>query len=121
MHNTFATELLFILILTSLSLLLINPFQFWMPTSIHITVVALTLTIFSAFSLFIWKAQAIDEREKWHRLVESRISFLSGAFVLICGILFQSFSHQVDLWLVLALFVMFISKIITSAIISVTH
>lgn len=82
-----------------------------MPTNMGpMFAVFLTVT-FLVFSSFVWKENSADERESLHVLNAGRISFLAGSFVLVVGIVYQSFKHSIDPWLVYALVIMILAKI----------
>lgn len=68
---------------------------------------------FLAFSAYITRERSADERDSVHILKASRLSYLVGVGVLIVGIIVQTFSHEVDRWLVLALCSMIFSKLIS--------
>ena len=97
----------------ALSVVLLNPFGVFMPDMLVIALVAIMLVAFSFFSVFIIKESARDEREVLLRMVASRYAFLLGAAILMAGITYQTFSHDVDPWLVVALASMIGAKIIT--------
>lgn len=66
--------------------------------------------LFCIFASFIWKENARDERENLHKMIAGRIAFLAGSAVLVIGIVLQSLSHQLDVWLVITLVVMILAK-----------
>ncbi len=100
-------------VLVILTILLLNPFHFWMPTMIHMVMLALTLAIFALFAIFILRERIQDEREAIHRMLSGRVAFLTGSALLTIGIVFQSLQHSVDVWLVIVLVAMVLSKLIT--------
>ena len=101
------------IILLVLLLLIINPFHFWMPSMIVDTVMVLILVVFGIFAVYLLQEKVVDEREYAHRLLSGRWAFLSGATVLIVGIVVQGIWGGIDPWLFLALVVMIIVKIAT--------
>ncbi len=98
-------------ILIALLLLIWNPWSFWMPTMMLVSVLIALLIAFSLFASFILQEKVADEREGSHRMLAGRAAFLTGSAVLMIGIFVQAFSHAVDIWLVVALVVMIITKI----------
>ena len=104
----FASALLILLFI-----LFLNPLMIWMPSSMEMLVVALTLVAFAVFASFLWREQGGDEREREHRSLAGRVAFLSGAIVITVGITYQSFYHTIDPWLISTLIVMVLSKLIS--------
>ena len=105
-------ELINALALVFCAILLLNPFHIWMPNMVALFVLALILVFFGIFASFLLREQAGDERDVLHRMLAGRNAFLSGSFVLLSGIVVESFSHHtVDPWIVIALVVMIVVKI----------
>lgn len=113
MKNKFIYEILTSIVLIILSVLLLNPFYFWMPDMFVVLILAILFILFSVYASFVIREGASDEREGYHRMMAGRNAFLVGAGVLLLGIGFQTLSHSVDKWLVLALVGMILAKIIT--------
>ncbi|MEK7579283.1 MAG: hypothetical protein AAB460_02000 [Patescibacteria group bacterium] len=99
--------------LIALAILLLNPFQFWMPDVVVICLLAVTLGLFGIFASFILRERVADEREGLHRTLAGRNAFLAGSGVLTLAIVVQGYTHSVDPWLVIALVAMIIVKILT--------
>ena len=99
--------------LIALAILLLNPFQFWMPDVVVICLLAVTLGLFGIFASFILRERVADEREGLHRTLACRNAFLAGSGVLTLAIVVQGYTHSVDPWLVIALVAMIIVKILT--------
>ena len=99
--------------LVILAVLLLNPFHFWMPDMMVMGMLVVILVLFGIFASFILREKTFDERDSLHRTLAGRNAFLSGATVLILGIIVQGYSHSVDPWLVIALTIMIITKIFT--------
>ncbi len=97
-------------VLITLLILLVNPMDFWMSSSIVMMIEIIILTLFAVFAIFIWREQIQDERESLHRLMADRIAFLVGAGILLLSILWQSFWHSLDFLLVIALCCMILAK-----------
>jgi hypothetical protein len=96
-----------------IAILLLNPFHFWMPDMVVMCMLAITLGLFGIFASFILRESIIDERDSQHRTLAGRNAFLAGSGVLTIGIVVQGYAHAVDPWLVSALVVMIVTKIIT--------
>jgi hypothetical protein len=93
------------------AILLLNPFHFWMPDMIVMSMLAIALVLFGIFASFVLREKSIDERDDQHRTLAGRNAFLAGSATLIIGIIVQGYSHAVDEWLVMTLIVMVIAKI----------
>ncbi len=111
MKNNFTRELIFAVALVVLAVLLLNPFHFWMPNIAVMCMLAIALALFGIFASFVLKEKVFDERDSVHRTLAGRNAFLSGATVIVLGIVFQGFKHSIDPWLVIALITMVIVKI----------
>ena len=68
---------------------------------------------FLFFVAFLFKEKSEDERESTHILKASRISYLVGVLVLVCGLIIQTLMHDIDIWLVYAIIAMVLSKLIS--------
>lgn len=113
MKNNLFIEVVVSLALVALAILLLNPFHFWMPDMMVMTMLALTFVAFAALAVFVLRESAADEREETHKMLSGRFAFLAGSALLTLGLIIQSFSHRVDVWLVVALAGMVIAKIAT--------
>ena len=112
MKNSFLTEIIISAVLIGLLILLLNPFDFLMPSPIQTMTIAAVLIIFISFCVFVWREKSRDEREQLHKQIASRFAYLTGATVLIIAIVIQSFNHTLDPWIVIALIVMILAKIV---------
>ena len=112
MKNNLLQEIFVSLVLIVLLVLFLNPFGLWMPTALLMMMVLGFVVMFALFASFIWKENVRDEREGLHKMMAGRIAFLSGTALLVIGIIVQSFKHELDFWLVLALGTMILAKII---------
>ena len=110
MKNNFAGEIAVSVVLVLLLVALFDPMGWLMPMPAQLMAVALFVAAFAAFATFMWREHAVDERESLHRLIASRAAFLAGAGILVAAIVVQSFSHDVDPFLPLALGTMVIAK-----------
>ncbi|OGI92485.1 hypothetical protein A2933_01080 [Candidatus Nomurabacteria bacterium RIFCSPLOWO2_01_FULL_46_18] len=113
MKNKITKEIIIPLTLVVLAVLLLNPFNFWMPDMMVMGMLAILLVLFGIFASFILKEKVFDERDNVNRSLAGRNAFLAGSAILMLGIVIQGYSHRVDSWLVIALVVMIIVKIST--------
>jgi cytochrome bd-type quinol oxidase subunit 2 len=96
-----------------IAILLLNPFDFWMPDMVVMCMLAVTLGLFALFASFILRERTDDERDDQHRTLAGRNAFLVGAGMLTLAIVTQGYKHDVDPWLVVTLISMILTKIIT--------
>ncbi len=113
MKNKITKEIIVPLTLVVITILLLNPFNFWMPDMMVMGMLVALLILFGIFASFILQEKVFDERDAVNRSLAGRNAFLSGSAILMLGIVIQGYSHKVDSWLVIALVVMIIVKIIT--------
>lgn len=106
-------ETLVTVCLIALAILLLNPFEFWMPDMMVMVMLAFTLGLFGIFASFILREEKTDERDSAHRTLAGRNAFLAGSGILTLAIVIQGYTHSVDPWLVITLIVMIIVKILT--------
>lgn len=109
--SQFNTELIVSIILIGVLLIFLYPSALLMPETLQAMLMLVLITVFLAFLGLIWKEQAYDERDDFHRLHAGRFSFLAGATILVIGILIQNFNHDVDPWLVATLIIMILVKV----------
>jgi len=100
----------FLLVLALFSVL--GPSQLTMPSSITLMLIVLSILAFLIYIGVIWKERAVDEREELHVLRAGRNSFLVGMSVLMTGVIFQSFNHVLDPWIVVAMIAMVLTKVL---------
>lgn len=112
MKNSLLQEVLISGILIVLLILFLNPFGFWMPTTLLMMMVLGLVVVFTLFASFVWKENHRDEREGLHKMMAGRIAFLVGTALLVLGIIVQSFKHDLDPWLVLTLGGMIVAKVV---------
>lgn len=110
MKNNFK-ETIITLSLIVIAILLLNPFHFWMPDMMVMSMLAIALVLFGVFASFILREKSIDERDDQHRTLAGRNAFLVGSATLLLGIIVQGYSHAVDPWLVITLIAMAVVKI----------
>lgn len=112
MQNNFTKEIAVSLMLVVLTILLLNPFHFWMPDMMVMVMLVLTFVVFALLAIFVLREKAQDEREVAHRMLSGRIAFLTGSALLTIGIIVQGLQHTIDAWLVVSLVAMVLSKIV---------
>ncbi len=115
MKNNIFTQTTVALLLIVLLLFILNPFHFWMPPMLATMILVAVLVLFAFYASFVLSERAFDEREAVHRLQAGRSAYLLGSVVLMAGIIIQAFQHHLDGWLIGALVVMLVSKIVTRA------
>lgn len=106
-------EALVTISLIVLAVLLLNPFNFWMPDMMVICMLAISVALFGLFASFILREKTLDERDDAHRALAGRNAFLAGSSILMIGIVIQGYAHAVDPWLVVVLVIMIVVKITT--------
>lgn len=96
-----------------IAILFLNPGHLAMPESmISMLIIGLVIS-FLAFSAYIFREKASDEREAVHILTAGRISYLVGVGTIILGVIFQALKHDIDPWLVISLCAMVFSKLLS--------
>jgi hypothetical protein len=106
-------ETIITICLIIVAVLLLNPFNFWMPDMMLMGILASALVLFAIFASFVLRERVIDERDNVHRTLAGRNAFLSGSAMLMLGIILQGYSHTVDPWLVISLIIMIVVKIVS--------
>jgi uncharacterized membrane protein YgdD (TMEM256/DUF423 family) len=84
-----------------------------MPDSVNMMLILGLILGFLGFIGLVWREQASDEREVVHIGKAGRWSFFSGAAVLVVGIVVQAMQHNIDPWLLYALSIMVLAKLIS--------
>lgn len=111
MKSNYIKETVLSLLVVLSAVLLINPFMFWMPTAFDMMIVVFAL-LFLALIGVTWKESAGDEREDAHKFMAGRMAYLAGSGVIVLGIVVEALRHAVDPWLVAALAVMVLAKVV---------
>ncbi len=110
-NNSFTKEIIASIALLGLLGLFIEPFGYMPPMAV-MPIALISIIIFIILSSFIWHEQAQDEREAMHSFVAGRLAFLAGTATLLIGILQQALRHQpLDIWLLIALCAMVVTKL----------
>ena len=98
--------------LAIIALLAIAPKTILMPTSLQMLLLAIVLGLVAAFLVLLWREQPDDEREMQNQALASRLAYIVGSLVLIGALIIQSFNHDLDPAVPIALFAMIATKII---------
>lgn len=91
----------------------LNPTHILMPETIHTMLLVGLVLGFLAFVSLIWREKANDEREAVHIYKSARISFFTGAAILVVAIVIQTTMHEIDPWLLCALSGMVVAKLLS--------
>lgn len=113
MKNKKYKEIIIALLLIALTILILNPYHFWMAGMMQITILALIFILFVIYASFIIREKAVDEREDLHRMLAGRNAFLAGTAVLVIAMIYEAYTYMVDRWIVVALIIMILTKIFT--------
>ena len=113
MKNNLLQEILISALLIILLVLFLNPFDFWMPTTLLMMMVLGLVVVVALFASFVWRENHRDEREGFHKMMAGRIAYLTGTALLTLGIIVQSFNHELDSWLIFTLAGMIVAKVIS--------
>jgi len=106
------SEIIISLIFLVVLFFCLDPFDWFMPSMLEMFLLVLLVLVFAAFATFVWKEGKGDEREVMHNMLAGRFAYLAGTTTLIVGIVVQSLEHKTDHWLIIALAIMVISKMI---------
>ncbi|TAJ14813.1 hypothetical protein EPO56_01590 [Patescibacteria group bacterium] len=109
------------IILVGLLTLLGDPFMVWMPMGGQMFVLlgaTIFLCIWAGFVMF---ENSHDEREVLHMQSAGRFAYLSGIGVLLIALIYQGFTHAIDSWILGALAVMVVSKLIARLYLERSH
>lgn len=111
MRDSFLGEMLISLVLVGLLIFYLHPFEPMMPKPMHTIMMPLVVILFVFLAAFFWREVPGDEREQLHRFIVSRFAYFAGTLTLIIGIIYQSFHHSVDSWLIITVCIMLLAKI----------
>lgn len=113
MKKTIFAESVLLAILSVLLVLLVNPFHIVMKLMLSAGVIALLVILYLVKFFIIWREKPQDERDLEHRLKSSWASYSSVSVLLFVGVIVEALSGGVDIWLIVALTGMFISKLVS--------
>jgi|SRR5581483_5575945 len=111
MKNSFLGEILISLILIALLILFLNPLQLAMPGSMHTAMVPLLIILFIIFSAILWKEAPGDERQQLHKFIASRFAYFAAISTLTLAIIVESLQRKLDPWIIIAICVLLLAKI----------
>lgn len=111
MKKNFNLEFIVSIILVLVLLTFLSGPELLMPMNFNSMVLVLFVIFSIVFLGLIFREGSFDEREKLHKLEAGRIAYLCGVVVITIGIIIQSFSYNIDPWLVYTLITMIIIKI----------
>lgn len=104
------------IILSAIALILLalflNVFDLVMPPSTLHMLVVVALVIFGIIVVLVWREKPKDEREGYHRMFAARVSLILGSGVLIFGIILGLLNHSLDPFLIYALGVIILGKLL---------
>lgn len=121
MNSIIKSEVLIATILIAILVAFLQPFGLSMPdSSVSMLIVALIIA-FLLFASVVWKEETKDERESLHKLQAGQISFIVGAGILIVGIIVQSLQHNIDVWLIITLVGMILTKVFSRLYSAIKH
>ncbi len=112
MKNNFTGEIIISLILIVLLSMFANPFNLFMPYGMHLVMVPLLVILFIVFAGFIWKEAPGDERDQLHKFIASRFAYFAGIATLIVGVMIQNSQGKIDPWIIIALCIALLAKIL---------
>lgn len=111
MKHPYIQSVVTILALASL-ILVTNPFMSLMPTPTQMAVLVIVSVLLSISIAFIFTEHAVDEREVLHRFEASRVGYALGLTTLMLALLIQGFLHAIDIWIIIAIAIMLLAKVL---------
>lgn len=114
-NKTRVSEWLLAIAIIVALVLVLNPFDIIMTSPYTLTLLMILGIAVFAFGVFVWRERYRDEREELHAMKAGRLSYFAGGVVLVIGISFQTLTHALDVWLLVALAAMVVTKLIVSA------
>jgi membrane glycosyltransferase len=112
-YRQFGSELGVSLAVLAMLALLIHPY--WMPMGLVVVCIAVLAALVFGLGVFVWRENPRDEREYAIAAQAGRSAYLIGAAILTIGVAVQTLQHRVDVWLVLSLAGMVLSKVLTNS------
>lgn len=109
-------DIVLLLGLAVMSLLAVAPKTFVMPTSLQMLLLACVLGLIATFMVLLWRERPEDEREIQNQATASRSAYFVGSVVLIVALLVQSFQHNLDPAIPIALLAMIATKILVQRV-----
>ena len=112
MKNKFIGEIVISLVLIGLLVFFINPLDLLMPQPLHPFMIPFLVVLFIVFAGLLWKETPGDEREKMHKFIASRFAYFAVISTLIIGVILQNFKGSIDPWLIIAICIALLGKIL---------
>jgi len=112
MKNKFISELILSVVLIGLLLFFLNPVLVFLPRPMHPFMIPLLVILFIILAGMLWKERPGDEREQLHTFIASRFAYFAGVAVLTIAIVVQHGQGSIDPWLIIAICIMLLAKII---------
>jgi len=121
MKKMLRIEIVVSLVLVVVLLTFLRGPELLMPMSFDSMALVLFVIFLVMFIGLLFREGALDERERLHRLEAGRFAYIAGILVITAGIVYQSFSYNIDPWLVYALITMIIVKIASRVYAQMNH
>lgn len=112
MKNNFLGEIIISLVLIGLLVFFLNPLDLLMPQPLHPLMVPFLIVLFIIFAGLLWREAPGDEREQLHKYIASRFAYFAVIATLITGVIMQSFKGVIDPWLIIAICIALLAKIL---------
>ena len=112
MKNKCIGELILSVALIGLLLFFLKPLVVMMPQQMHPVMIPLLVVLFIVFAALLWKEKPTDEREQLHTLIASRFAYFASVAILVIAIIMQHANGSIDPWLIIAVCVMLLAKIV---------
>ena len=114
MKNKFIGELILSAVLICLLLFFLKPVLVFLPLPMHPFMIPLLVILFIIFAGMLWKERPSDEREQLHTFIASRFAYFASVAILISRNYHTTPYAQgaIDPWLIIAICVMLLAKIL---------
>lgn len=109
------SEWLLALAIIAALVLLVNPMNVIMTSMYAMMLLGLLGLTVITFGAFVWRENYHDEREELHAMKAGRLSYFVGGGVLVAAIVVETLNHALDVWLVVALAAMVVTKLVVSS------
>lgn len=109
--RTHLPEFLFIFLALSLFIVTLTTKTIVVSETFHTTLLTSLVTILVLFLIFFWRSPK-DEREESHSAYSGKFGYILGSLTLIIAMIVQCYHHTVDPWILIALTVMVVSRMI---------
>lgn len=121
MNKALKLETLFSFSIIVLAVVLANPFNLWMPTTLHMMLIAVLLIFFTMTAFLVLQRTPLDEREQLLSLQAYKTAYVVSTTLVVMGIVLQSLNHVVDPWLVMIFIGLVATKVVTLAVASIRN